>query len=118
MIIIDFLEKVFLENDKTVLQPRLYKAESFLIVPIEHHDNEKNTEMNEINRNLVTRTTYSIWATCVIYGEYIDMMIQEYETETDALDEYNKICDAISYGDIVYKFKKREAKNAATRTYS
>jgi hypothetical protein len=112
MIIIDFLEDVALTNndtsDKPIMKPvpRLYEAEGFFILPIEHKDNENNEEMNEINRNMVTRMTYSIWATVLFSGACVEMPIVEYDSEERALEVYGKLMAAVACGHRVFSFRE------------
>ena len=112
MIIIDFLEDTALTNNDIPNEPifkpvpRLYEAEGFFILPEEHKDNESNEELSEINRNMVTRVTYSILATVLIHGYYRDMPIAEYDTEERALEVYRKVREAVACGHKVFSFRE------------
>lgn len=112
MIIIDFLEDTALTNndtpDKPIIKPvpRLYEAEGFFVLPEEYKDYENNEEMSEINRNMVTRVTYSIWASVLIHGGYRDMPIVEYDSEERALEVYGKLMAAVACGHRVFSFRE------------
>jgi hypothetical protein len=114
MIIIDFLEEVLLTNneqpDKPISKwlPRLYEAESFFILPTEYRDNENNTEMSAFNRYMVTRVTYSIWASVAMHGGYVDMLVKEYNTEAEAVKDYDAVIEAVGRGDRTYSFRRTE----------
>jgi hypothetical protein len=82
--------------------PRLFPASSFIILPVEHKDNEGNEELSEFLRYMVTSVTYVIIANIEGY----DTNVAEYDSEEEATKVYDEVCNAIERGDKLYSFRR------------
>jgi hypothetical protein len=111
MLAIDFLAEVGPSTDEPDepiigMFPCQHEATNFLILPVEHKDNEGNEELSPHLRYEVTRVTYSIWATVIIHTSFVDMFIKQYDTEAEAVKVYDEVMDAIARGDKLYSFRR------------
>lgn len=103
MIIIHYNCKIGEHNCPTIAQ-----ALDFHVEPHDYRDNENNPDAPPHLREVVTRTTYWIFATTMQYGRPVDTAIKEYETLDEAIEAMNRLDMAIDAGYTIYAFKGGE----------